>query len=230
MPHSDDDPSDWSPSNQGISPRRTSPSRDDSADTFDNLSPPPRSESPCVGSGATAVLKRAKRHHANNTESTTNSSTFKNGVGGAGAGGKGSSQPRPDHIRTAPSYKQSLVILAPTLSAHMLLLRSMHYNNLGFLTTSNGIIYVLSLPTLTPIGAIRMRKFDLYGETLSLCGIANHCPGTAAYQRSKLAVDAHTIDSACTMDLSLIHISEPTRLLSISYAVFCLKKKKKNIE
>eukprot|EP00658_Telonema_sp_P-2_P084817 TRINITY_DN951_c0_g1_i17.p2 TRINITY_DN951_c0_g1~~TRINITY_DN951_c0_g1_i17.p2 ORF type:complete len:132 (+),score=40.66 TRINITY_DN951_c0_g1_i17:186-581(+) len=30
-------------------------------------------------------------------------------------------------------------------------------------------------------------------------------------------------------DLSLIHISEPTRLLSISYAVFCLKKKKKNL-
>src|SRR5678815_3937733 len=27
------------------------------------------------------------------------------------------------------------------------------------------------------------------------------------------------------MSLSLIHISEPTRLLSISYAVFCLKKK-----
>src|SRR5678816_2783821 len=27
--------------------------------------------------------------------------------------------------------------------------------------------------------------------------------------------------------LSLIHISEPTRLLSISYAVFCLKKKMK---
>src|SRR5674536_122680 len=29
-------------------------------------------------------------------------------------------------------------------------------------------------------------------------------------------------------ELSLIHISEPTRLLSISYAVFCLKKKKQN--
>src|SRR5674536_384087 len=28
-----------------------------------------------------------------------------------------------------------------------------------------------------------------------------------------------------SIDLSLIHISEPTRLLSISYAVFCLKKK-----
>eukprot|EP00831_Metopus_contortus_P034050 TRINITY_DN27216_c0_g1_i1.p1 TRINITY_DN27216_c0_g1~~TRINITY_DN27216_c0_g1_i1.p1 ORF type:complete len:215 (+),score=48.42 TRINITY_DN27216_c0_g1_i1:166-810(+) len=30
-----------------------------------------------------------------------------------------------------------------------------------------------------------------------------------------------------TLDLSLIHISEPTRPLYISYAVFCLKKKKK---
>ena len=30
--------------------------------------------------------------------------------------------------------------------------------------------------------------------------------------------------------LSLIHISEPTRLRRISYAVFCLKKKKKNKE
>ena len=30
-------------------------------------------------------------------------------------------------------------------------------------------------------------------------------------------------------ELSLIHISEPTRLLSISYAVFCLKKKKQKL-
>ena len=30
-----------------------------------------------------------------------------------------------------------------------------------------------------------------------------------------------------TDDLSLIHISEPTRLGMISYAVFCLKKKKR---
>eukprot|EP00658_Telonema_sp_P-2_P057719 TRINITY_DN46132_c0_g1_i1.p1 TRINITY_DN46132_c0_g1~~TRINITY_DN46132_c0_g1_i1.p1 ORF type:complete len:153 (-),score=18.44 TRINITY_DN46132_c0_g1_i1:27-485(-) len=32
------------------------------------------------------------------------------------------------------------------------------------------------------------------------------------------------------VDLSLIHISEPTRLLSISYAVFCLKKKKPRLD
>src|SRR5678816_1662447 len=36
--------------------------------------------------------------------------------------------------------------------------------------------------------------------------------------------DGH--DKYTTEILSLIHISEPTRLLSISYAVFCLKKKK----
>eukprot|EP00658_Telonema_sp_P-2_P064634 TRINITY_DN5376_c0_g1_i17.p3 TRINITY_DN5376_c0_g1~~TRINITY_DN5376_c0_g1_i17.p3 ORF type:complete len:107 (-),score=19.09 TRINITY_DN5376_c0_g1_i17:106-426(-) len=39
-----------------------------------------------------------------------------------------------------------------------------------------------------------------------------------------LAVSKHKRHS---LNLSLIHISEPTRLLSISYAVFCLKKKKK---
>src|SRR5450756_3064592 len=33
--------------------------------------------------------------------------------------------------------------------------------------------------------------------------------------------------SVCALGLSLIHISEPTRLGMISYAVFCLKKKKK---
>ena len=36
-------------------------------------------------------------------------------------------------------------------------------------------------------------------------------------------------DMARHVDLSLIHISEPTRLLSISYAVFCLKKKNNHI-
>src|SRR5678815_6007657 len=42
---------------------------------------------------------------------------------------------------------------------------------------------------------------------------------------------AYALDSSGQISvqyLSLIHISEPTRLLSISYAVFCLKKKKKD--
>eukprot|EP00825_Cyclidium_porcatum_P029674 TRINITY_DN3161_c0_g1_i5.p2 TRINITY_DN3161_c0_g1~~TRINITY_DN3161_c0_g1_i5.p2 ORF type:complete len:137 (-),score=21.89 TRINITY_DN3161_c0_g1_i5:21-431(-) len=45
-----------------------------------------------------------------------------------------------------------------------------------------------------------------------------------------LAETAHSSSNQCNsrpMYLSLIHISEPTRLGMISYAVFCLKKKKK---
>ncbi len=43
-----------------------------------------------------------------------------------------------------------------------------------------------------------------------------------------LTEDHIVADADELMGLSLIHISEPTRLLSISYAVFCLKKKKTN--
>src|SRR5678815_3838063 len=51
-------------------------------------------------------------------------------------------------------------------------------------------------------------------------------------ERVKISSRAHLIlpyHRALDHTLSLIHISEPTRLLSISYAVFCLKKKKKRI-
>src|SRR5450756_2782269 len=42
-------------------------------------------------------------------------------------------------------------------------------------------------------------------------------------------ISDHNVEQTLDIvDLSLIHISEPTRLGMISYAVFCLKKKKKN--
>src|SRR5678809_752733 len=43
--------------------------------------------------------------------------------------------------------------------------------------------------------------------------------------KAKIAVAA-TTSAASGSTLSLIHISEPTRQAEISYAVFCLKKKK----
>src|SRR5678815_692632 len=43
-------------------------------------------------------------------------------------------------------------------------------------------------------------------------------------EKADLATNAKTGYIVDINDLSLIHISEPTRLLSISYAVFCLKK------
>eukprot|EP00658_Telonema_sp_P-2_P069700 TRINITY_DN5905_c0_g1_i3.p1 TRINITY_DN5905_c0_g1~~TRINITY_DN5905_c0_g1_i3.p1 ORF type:complete len:198 (+),score=49.15 TRINITY_DN5905_c0_g1_i3:52-645(+) len=45
--------------------------------------------------------------------------------------------------------------------------------------------------------------------------------------RFSVLLAKHVAVNLISYGLSLIHISEPTRLLSISYAVFCLKKKKK---
>ena len=47
-------------------------------------------------------------------------------------------------------------------------------------------------------------------------------------ERKRLAEENNKLsDSGLAPGLSLIHISEPTRRTPISYAVFCLKKKKK---
>ena len=53
--------------------------------------------------------------------------------------------------------------------------------------------------------------------------LADNPQGSVVIQADEKAM-ADTIIKV--MDLSLIHISEPTRPLYISYAVFCLKKKK----
>src|SRR5678816_342388 len=45
------------------------------------------------------------------------------------------------------------------------------------------------------------------------------------YHRPRGIYSLANHDVNVLVELSLIHISEPTRLLSISYAVFCLKKK-----
>ena len=49
----------------------------------------------------------------------------------------------------------------------------------------------------------------------------------AAQQRASEIVSAAQTEARTVRQLSLIHISEPTRRTPISYAVFCLKKKKK---
>ena len=50
--------------------------------------------------------------------------------------------------------------------------------------------------------------------------------GAAGQAKVAYIGSANSVQTPTAPDLSLIHISEPTRLLSISYAVFCLKKKK----
>ena len=48
------------------------------------------------------------------------------------------------------------------------------------------------------------------------------------FRRRKAAEALVVLRADTSEQLSLIHISEPTRLGMISYAVFCLKKKKRN--
>src|SRR5450756_2869090 len=59
---------------------------------------------------------------------------------------------------------------------------------------------------------------DVYKrQRICVVGVPRHPPDAGAV----VGVGGHA-----TLRLSLIHISEPTRLGMISYAVFCLKKKK----
>eukprot|EP00658_Telonema_sp_P-2_P012234 TRINITY_DN14662_c0_g1_i5.p1 TRINITY_DN14662_c0_g1~~TRINITY_DN14662_c0_g1_i5.p1 ORF type:complete len:162 (+),score=11.18 TRINITY_DN14662_c0_g1_i5:286-771(+) len=57
--------------------------------------------------------------------------------------------------------------------------------------------------------------------------IVQHCPHLWLCPLQQQVLFALSTREKPSVPLSLIHISEPTRLLSISYAVFCLKKKKK---
>ena len=60
---------------------------------------------------------------------------------------------------------------------------------------------------------------EYYGNPSAVYEFSTPCKEALAKARETVA------NSLGAKDLSLIHISEPTRLLSISYAVFCLKKK-----
>ena len=64
------------------------------------------------------------------------------------------------------------------------------------------------------------------GEALTMTGFMQESLETVHYNDQPdvlLSFEIRQNRPDCL--LSLIHISEPTRLLSISYAVFCLKKK-----
>ena len=85
-------------------------------------------------------------------------------------------------------------------------------------------------------------NFQVLNEELAVCRLpadsavpdgvldAPFCAVTRTTDELSLVLSVDQVQPDWDVErLSLIHISEPTRLLSISYAVFCLKKKRSNI-
>eukprot|EP00826_Nyctotherus_ovalis_P016133 TRINITY_DN14649_c0_g1_i3.p1 TRINITY_DN14649_c0_g1~~TRINITY_DN14649_c0_g1_i3.p1 ORF type:complete len:113 (+),score=22.72 TRINITY_DN14649_c0_g1_i3:153-491(+) len=70
---------------------------------------------------------------------------------------------------------------------------------------------------------------ELKFEASSNRQIKSNISFTTSKSAATIGLEAKSQDknSGAIKELSLIHISEPTRPLYISYAVFCLKKKKK---
>src|SRR5450756_2006035 len=79
-----------------------------------------------------------------------------------------------------------------------------------------GIQFLLSEQNMNPL-------LDFTG----LPRFAEIKPEHVAPATEQLLAENRALIARLLSDLSLIHISEPTRLGMISYAVFCLKKKKK---
>src|SRR5665648_922323 len=76
------------------------------------------------------------------------------------------------------------------------------------------------------VDALRGADLDIYrGEMVAIVGPSGS--GKSTLMHIVGCLDTPDGGSVMLDGLSLIHISEPTRLGMISYAVFCLKKKKK---
>src|SRR5450756_2760900 len=80
------------------------------------------------------------------------------------------------------------------------------------------------------LGSLREMLPGSFVERKRPCGRPNcHCAdGESLHSQYQISVLIDGKPKALNIpaELSLIHISEPTRLGMISYAVFCLKKKK----
>ena len=69
------------------------------------------------------------------------------------------------------------------------------------------------------------RVSQLYDTVLAPCGLKVSQHSILVHIARAGTPSMTDLARAMVLDLSLIHISEPTRQAEISYAVFCLKKK-----
>eukprot|EP00658_Telonema_sp_P-2_P046221 TRINITY_DN34333_c0_g1_i1.p1 TRINITY_DN34333_c0_g1~~TRINITY_DN34333_c0_g1_i1.p1 ORF type:complete len:114 (+),score=30.77 TRINITY_DN34333_c0_g1_i1:129-470(+) len=93
----------------------------------------------------------------------------------------------------------------------------------GLFTTTyfggNSTIYITNNTAINDVGTVRV-----FETTSTAPVVLDDMLVVIEGNRVEMAGKPDTM-SGKPLVLSLIHISEPTRLLSISYAVFCLKKK-----
>src|SRR5674536_336167 len=85
---------------------------------------------------------------------------------------------------------------------------------------------LLTIKSDDVLGRVKVYEAIVKGENIPEPGIPESFKVLIKEMQS-LCLNVEVLSSdgiAIEMRLSLIHISEPTRLLSISYAVFCLKK------
>ena len=88
------------------------------------------------------------------------------------------------------------------------------YSNIFFVAVGGTMAMMLHFAAI----AKQKTKIPVYVEQAAELVVAGN---------TQLNKDSLVIMGSKSGDLSLIHISEPTRQAEISYAVFCLKKKKK---
>src|SRR5660397_285061 len=81
--------------------------------------------------------------------------------------------------------------------------------------------------TVTSVATEMQAWEELSKEDFDLVLLDLYIDGRSCWETLKRVVSHPAQPVAIVLSLSLIHISEPTRLRRISYAVFCLKKKKK---
>eukprot|EP00658_Telonema_sp_P-2_P061627 TRINITY_DN50319_c0_g1_i2.p1 TRINITY_DN50319_c0_g1~~TRINITY_DN50319_c0_g1_i2.p1 ORF type:complete len:316 (+),score=58.12 TRINITY_DN50319_c0_g1_i2:143-1090(+) len=139
-------------------------------------------------------------------------------------------------LRTTVSRKDLAIDRLPA-SADVLRAQDMYLQ--GIPTTMGGTTY--TAPTTSPVDSLALKPSGTTGFRLGSVPLRRRVlatPGSVLptppppsapprfIRKSPPIVSREEAGVTFSPHLSLIHISEPTRLLSISYAVFCLKKKK----
>eukprot|EP00658_Telonema_sp_P-2_P016495 TRINITY_DN16408_c0_g1_i3.p1 TRINITY_DN16408_c0_g1~~TRINITY_DN16408_c0_g1_i3.p1 ORF type:complete len:232 (-),score=52.33 TRINITY_DN16408_c0_g1_i3:49-744(-) len=128
-------------------------------------------------------------------------------------------------LRTRPNTVRDIINLRTSLAAVAHVASLMH-EQVAALTQLASVLANLAISSSvqgsTTAGVLR----EVARKSQQLTDSKQSSPGGHAGGASVTILSAPIGDSASALPLSLIHISEPTRLLSISYAVFCLKKKK----